>query len=249
MDIVITMITVDRTPKGGKNYLGSTLCNLKRGGVFKCDCKFWLVDSGCPNDNWPFSEVPDGVVFDYDCNIESRCANLNVAQALEIGIRSGKKWILFLEDDIDVISDFVESVSLWIECHSISDINIYPLGASYDQVDYAFKEGKTSIKYRAKDFYGTQAVVFRADAVGSLIKRLRDNPYEMNREGTCYDLIIGKWAVENSKFDYFITPVPSFIQHTGRSSVINPRYQTHMFNSFPGHNWSYSKIMEGVIKL
>jgi hypothetical protein len=249
-DICIVLITTNRRPKGSINYLYKTMKNLKRGGVFNTDCEFHIVDSGTNSEDtdFPFSHIPTNCFIkssQVDIPMKFRCANLNVARALEIGL--SKKWILFLEDDIDVIKDFVESVALWIEHHENKDIAIYPLAASYQSVIDAAKKGETSINYPHNNFYGTQGMLFRSKDIQGLIDYLREDPYRKNVDGTAWDLIISEWSNKTSPVKHFITPVPSFVQHDGRSSIVNPRCKTHIFSSFPGNNWSYYEEKKGVI--
>ena len=156
--------------------------------------------------------------------------------------------MLFLEDDIDVIDGFFDSVGQWIDEHAISDCHIYPLGANYSSVSSLALKGETVWSYPIPLYYGTQGfVIHREDAI-SLADYLDEDPYRVNSRGTEWDLAIGRWHKENwPELTHFLTPCPSFVQHIGRDSIVDPRPQTHIFPSWPGPEWTYGDMNPGEV--
>jgi hypothetical protein len=242
-DVTAVMVTVDRTPN--KNYLMETLANLRGSGMSTSTRLKWfiLVDSG-PGNKWAKAGIR---MLPHKCcyvegTDERRCANMNVAAALRAGARSRAKWVLFLEDDIDVCDNFFDSVGAWLDDHERPTRMVYPLGAAYPQVDACQKDGRTSWEYPIGKFYGTQAVALRAEHADDCARYLEEHCYDRESDGTAYDLLISDWARDRwPNINYFLTPTPSMVQHIGRSSVIRPREHTHVFGSWPGRSWSYTR--------
>lgn len=238
------MVTVDRSP--GENYLGSTLARLDCSSIDALRDpldELIIADSGVSE---RISTIAHQVLD--DCwqgdLIQHRpavCANLNVALALEYGAETGADFVLFLEDDIDVIDDFFGSVSRWLEDHITSVPVIYPLGANYGEVEESFQRGETWWGYPVSKFYGTQAFLIRSRDVESCVKYIRDHCYDLHADGTGYDHLIRDWMISNGVM-YMPTPAPSFVQHIGIHSAIKRRDKIHTFPSFPGREWSYKGI-------
>lgn len=238
-DIAAVMVTVDRTPK--PNYLAETLENLARSGA-KPPRPLVIADSGTDN-GWSYPDIRrtwgSWVHLD-QTDGEFLCANLNVARALRLGAKSGAPWVLFLEDDIDVVADFFDSVGAWLDDHAREDRHLYAFGANYAQVGDLAARGIHAWDYPIEDFYGTQAIAVRAEDAPSLADYLEEHCFDLTPEGTRYDHLMRGWAKERwPEIDHFLASCPSFVQHTGRSSVIDPREVVHVFPSWPGREWSY----------
>lgn len=244
-DIAVVLITVDRTP--AENYLAQTLTNLRRAKTWD-SVRFHsliLCDSG-GSDTWPeqaIRQVGVDKVIVYR-SPDKKTPNRNVADALRIGASIchnwEAKWVLFLEDDIDVCDHFIDSVGVWLDEHSRPNYHVFALGANYDRVTELAREGKTNWEYPIDGFYGTQAFAIRPDDAKSLSSWLEKNEFSKNVDGSAYDLIMHDWA--HSTFpnnQFFLASVPSFVQHIGTDSVIRPRAGIHTFPSWPGQNWRY----------
>jgi hypothetical protein len=250
-EIVVVMVTLDRFPQ--ENYLAETLQNLKRAGVWESENlhSFHMFDSGSFS-KWPDTVIDADMIHNKKIHIHRanlfRVANLNVAEALNFGASLNRKWVLFLEDDIDVCDKFIESVTLWLNENGLrEDRHIFAFGANYDSIDSAYALKKTTWDYGINLFYGTQAIAFRSRDAHNLSCYLKENVFSQNAEGTAYDLVMASWAKDVwPEIKYFLASVPSFVQHIGRESIINPRPKTHMFPSFPGHNWKYEGQKERV---
>jgi hypothetical protein len=241
-DIAVAMITMDRTPT--QNYLRETLLNLQRAGVFASDRlrSFDLLDSGSPGlAAFLCREVPAGV----DVRVQSakRSANRNAATALRTGAESGAKWVLFLEDDIDVCGSFLDGVGAWLDDVTSGDHGVYAvyaLGANYTFVADAAERGLHAVNYPVAAFYGTQAMVLRRDVAVDLASWLEAHEFDLNPDGIAYDLHMHQWAKARGIED-FLVAAPSFVQHIGRASIVQPRAETHTFPSWPGREWTYTR--------
>lgn len=227
----VVMITIDRSPK--PNFIGQTLAALDRSGVFQSLLldSFTIFDSGSASlkflpmiNGWPVLSA-------------KRCPVENTAAALRHGAESGSPWVLFLEDDIDVCGRFLESISMWLEDHA-EGYEVFPLGANYNTIIAMERLGKTSWRYAVEQFYGTLAVAMRAETAGQVADYLMQR--RGSTEGSPYDLYMADWARERG-ITYFLTPVPSFVQHTGVESVIRPGSIFHVYESWPGPDWSYKR--------
>lgn len=230
------MIAVDRSP--GDNYLGRTLDNLER----SIGCE---LDSLHVSDSFSSSYVSSLALRRKGCTyIEHEpgvVANLNIAEALEYGANTGAEFVLFLEDDIDFIGDFYNSVSRWLDDHVSSLPIIYPLGANYGEVRQGYNRGETYWNYPVPKFYGTQAFLVRSRDVASCCEYIRSHCYDLHEDGTGYDHLIRDWMLGNG-ITTIPTPCPSFVQHIGTSSIIKRRGSIHTFPSYPGHDYIYRGV-------
>jgi hypothetical protein len=251
-DIAVTMITVDRSLKGKRtNYLGETLRNLNRAGVFTSPRlrSFTICDSlGDPrlwcSEELVFAanriEAINGAVG----NAVGRFACENAGHALICGGLAGAKWVLFLEDDIDVCADFLGSVGRFLDKYGQGQrgerFRLFAFGAAYDQLKQQRQQGYDYWTYPVNAFYGTQAFALRAEDAVSLGRYISSNPmirgvYNPN----AYDLMFHDWAAVHHPGCEFLASAPSFVEHIGRESVCTGKEETHRFESWPGREWSY----------
>lgn len=206
MSMAVTMITINRFPR--ENYLHTTLDNLFRGGL---------------------SELQ---LF----NGYGLSPSANAARALRAGALAGQKWVLFLEDDIDVCADFIGSVERWLD-HCPEHRIIYSLGSTFHEVTRSDSDSHWC-DYPIDYFYGTQAFAVKSYGAFALAGWIESNPG--GRLLGEYDLMIADYARER-KVDNFIASCPSFVQHIGRDSIINPRESTHTFDTWLGREWSFGQ--------
>lgn len=237
MSIAVVLITVDREsmPIPGRNYLEQTLLNLSRAGVFRSPLvdSFTLVDSGSPSllhIHRALTSVDCGRRINVDA-MGKRSPTANAARALDLGSRSGSPYVLFLEDDIDVIDGFVESVGMWMDKHF--DTRVWALGANYNWIDAAVVCGEEACRYPLEQFYGTLGFVVRAVDAARIAAHWRRTPDRQE-----YDLMIAEWAREQGA-THFLTPAPSFVQHIGDQSTLRPGDVFHQYSSWPGPQWTY----------
>lgn len=239
-DITIVMVTIDRSPS--TNYLRDTLRNLQRSGVWKSPRlhSFHLCDSE-PKNQWSKLEASSYPITLHRPSFEQLLPSLNVARALSHGAESGAKWVLFIEDDVDVCDQFLESVGAWLDFHATPAFPVYSFGANYDAIATVAQGGGTYWRYPVKTFYGTQCFAINRGNAKSLSTYLEEHPLYQGINAGSYDLIMQDWALhEWPESRFFLAACPSFVQHLGRHSVINPRKNVHSFKSWPGRDWSFS---------
>ena len=245
-DIAAVMVTVDRSPQ--RNYLLTTLDNIRKSRKSSARLhSLTLFDS-----HTGFASR-HAIGLDGDLRVVQSarrlCGSMNVATALYMGAASSPdnvKWVLFLEDDIDVCADFFDGVGAWLDDYGDSEHLVYPLAAGYRWVDAAVKSGESAHVYPVRQFYGTQAFVMRIDDALNLSSYIADDPYRKNDEGVSWDLMMHDWATKHGA-SHFLTPCPSFVQHIGRESTVNPRPKTHQFASWPGREWSYRSVGKSAV--
>jgi glycosyltransferase involved in cell wall biosynthesis len=232
------MISMDRSPN--ENYLERTLDNLNKATHAQLDN---LIVSDSHNSAYVSILALRREGYKYVEHEPYMCANLNVADALEQGASTDAEFVLFLEDDIDFIGDFLNSVSRWLDDHVSSLPIIYPLGANYDQVQQGFRRNETYWSYPVTQLYGTQAFIIRSRDVPSCCEYLRAHCYDLHEDGTRYDHLIRDWMLSNG-VTHIPTPCPSFVQHIGTTSIIKRRSAIHTFPSFPGNEYVYKGVDE-----
>ena len=233
MSFAVVMITVDRVPR--RNFLAETLANLKRSGVFDSPLleSFSIVNSNFDTKDFIYEAIGDLPISVYSPIGGMRKATENGAMALAIGSESQADWVLFLEDDIDVIDKFLESTDLWLARHGRRSV-VFPLGANYADIAALYRLGADDAwTYELGMFYGTLAFALTPGHA----KAVSDYWYANRRDQT-YDLLMSRWAREQ-KVEHFVTPVPSFVQHIGRESAIRPGSPFIQYESWPGRRWRY----------
>ena len=239
-DLVITvvMITVDRSPS--PNYLGATLDNFDRGGVWRSSqvSEIHLLNSN-EDTKWlrAYRAQLDGRVIIHASVGRGLLPCENAGVALIAGAKSGSEWVLFCEDDIDVCDHFVDSVSRWLDRFVDPRYRVYSFGCAYPEAEGA----APAWEYQVKDFYGTQCFAIRPKDAVSLGEYLLTNPpVRGGAHPGKYDLMMHDW-MKNTHPDLhcFLASAPSFVQHLGEQSVIEPREKVHQFKSWRGQQWRY----------
>lgn len=239
-DISAVMVTVDREP--GVNYLGPTLENLKRSDLLTSTRleELFILDSG---PNWGGAFLADALAealsglethrVHSGSHLEKVCANINVSEALKQAAGAERPWVLFLEDDIDVCANFFDSVGAWLDKYAQEQYRVYPFGSSHSGP-------QDFVRVHCKQFYGTQCFAIRSSDAISLADYIEANCFTLTDNGTCYDLLMAKWVQKvYPPWQTFLAASPSFVQHVGKSSVIQPRKSVHQFASWPGREWSF----------
>lgn len=243
--IAVVMLTMDRTPR--KNYLAETLGNLKRAGFFesKVPHTFHLIDSGSPDPaefvGKAFGEnhIPGSKATLHTAPNGKRVANANATAALRTGAETGADWVLFIEDDIDVVDGFLDGVAAWLDKHAQEEYRLYSFGAAYTGVRVAHAEGREVWPYPIKAFYGTQAFAVRREDALDAADTL-DEIQKTWDTGQGYDLQLKLWAKQRyPEIEHFLASAPSFVQHTGVESALHYG-RFHTYASWPGPQWRYA---------
>ena len=161
--------------------------------------------------------------------------NMNGVTALRLAAKDKADWILFLEDDIDIIDDFIGSVERWITKFAHPEILVYPLCSFYPEISRSFhKDGVWQISTDL--YYGSQAILFRTQDALDYANWLAMRP----EVETQFDLNIVHWhANRRPKVTVFISPAPCFVDHIGKESLMGTWERTGSVQDFAGRQWSY----------
>lgn len=244
MKIAIAVKTMDRAPR--RNFLGATLANLARAGVFDSEHfhSLTLVDSGSPDFQafWNAevgaalpTKYRDKIARDLPDEGGRRTLHQNAARAIRVAARAGADLALVIEDDIDVVDGFLETVAAWFRDHEEPG-QMYVLGANYARVQYLAGLGRTRWEYPCDKFYGAQALLWRTETAAAVAEWLGEDPDFEGDRTRSHDLLLGKWGAEAGP-GHFVASVPSLVQHIGNESSIGN--EPFVFPSFPGHGYEY----------
>lgn len=235
MKIAIAIKTVDRSPE--PNYLGQTLRNLERAGVFESEHfhSLTIVDGGSVD---LAAYIMSESVSQMDAIVDhaERTLQQNARRAIKVAASTDADWCLVLEDDIDVCDDFLGSVARWLEEHASDEFPMYVFGANYQNVALEEALNETLWRYPIGYFYGAQALAWKREVAAELAEWLGPDPdYDGNRDRH-HDLLLRRWAEEKG-FEHFGGTVPAFVQHIGKSSTLGNVY--FQFGTWRGPNWRY----------
>lgn len=153
-----------------------------------------------------------------------RTASENFAEAMRVGASSGKEWVLFLEDDIEVCEDFIDGVIDWLMNHATDDRRVYSFSVPHQAMNACRTAAwDCPIEY----FCCTQAFALRAEDAASLHFWMKAHPTFTGPDGNtstgAYDLSMREWAKATwPDIDHFLASNPSLVQHVGDASVLTP---------------------------
>lgn len=172
--------------------------------------------------------------------------NENAAEAIHEALRSEPEWILFLEDDVEVIDDIYGSLWRWTERHYTDEVLFYPLGCFYpDLVREAEPAG--ALRLDLSLYYGSQAILMRSEEAWDFIDWLPGAPPIVAESGwiypheRCLDLHLAAWQRARDGAPYTIVPAPCFIDHLGERSLIDreERGETGRILAYAGRGYRY----------
>ena len=246
-DIALVISTCDRYP--ATNYFSKTWTNLTISGVFTSDrlhsvhiASDYRPDTG--RGPWPermFIDGLPGVAIDHA--EEPRYAQGNCATALLMGANSGAKWVLQIEDDIDVVDDFLGSVGRWLDRHGAEDRPLYAFSSDHSAIDRARERGEEFWEYAVSNFWGFQCFAVSAATARDLGQWYLDNPGYKHDDGRVdfysHDIGVQRWAAERGH-TMFRGSVPVFVQHLGEERAVPyPSPKRIYFPSWPGREWTF----------
>jgi hypothetical protein len=166
--------------------------------------------------------------------------NLNAHHAMRAAARDDADWVLHLEDDIDIIDDFLGSVDRWLTDFAEPRVLFYPLGCA---VRRAMREsraaGARAWPFPLKEFFGATAVAIRTDDV----RRFCDSygaDWMMRWNGL--DVNLRRWHERaEPRQSFVLTPVPPFIDHMGAVSTqsTDPSHFTGRYPAYEGRHIAY----------
>lgn len=257
----VVMISIDRDVDGKENYASTTLENFERAGAFSSDClaSFNILVGSSPS-QYDYIFCSDGQPWYPEPIYASRrllpCEN--AGHALIDGglsaLRSGSDFVLFLEDDLDFCSSFLESCAAWLSSRAedADRYRLFSFGCAYPQIVQLFEQQSLrpdlnilGWNYPVTAFYGTQCFAIRPQDALSLGTYLQSNPDVRGvKSPGAYDLMIHDWmrlTYPDPAYSHFLASVPSFVQHIGRQSICTGVEKPHIFPSWPGREWSFVK--------
>lgn len=163
--------------------------------------------------------------------------NRNGCNALRMAARDQADWIIFLEDDVDFINDFIGSVDRWLVSHMDAAVLAYPLSCFYSGAMDAFRSAGVW-EYPLEKYYGSQGIVMRTGDAVTFANWLERKPI-----GVSFDLHLSGWHREvHPDQKFLLTPSPCFLDHTGEFSSIGPPgswERVGRVESFGGRDYSY----------
>lgn len=278
MKIAVAIETKDRRLTGHQeNYLGRTLANLRRTGFFESPTLHSLhIVSGGEQPDFIEREVLPAIpdlfssrkVFYHDAPKDCT-RHQNAARAIRAASRTNADWVMKLEDDLDFISDFLDSTARWLADYGDAPVPMFALAATFDFVSKSrfvlgektifdgnsdtfprvrayVKDGHRFAYHPVNGWWGAQAVVWRQPLAAELAKWLGTDPFlddgKQEHRHRGHDLLLQHWG-NSLRAKSFGVAVPAFVQHIGRQSNLDQPEIGHMqpFFEFPwaGPHWVY----------
>jgi hypothetical protein len=242
MKIVIAMITINRAEfvddktRTGKNYINQTMESFERSGLWdsRTPFEFHLYDGG--SKDFSFIDPKWLSLFKVIHTVPNRILpRENAGRALIDAVEYTNDYVIFVEDDIAVCKGFLDSAARFIERYMTEDYRVVSFYTPYREVAQAAKQNYSFWQYPVVCFYGTQALAIRAcDAFSAGTHIANDTEYSPQS----YDLALKRWHTNNyPHLENFLSTVPSYVQHTGEDSALNPG-RFHACDSFLGEQWS-----------
>lgn len=164
----------------------------------------------------------------------NRLPNINTVHVWQQALLDNADWILFLEDDIDIIDDFLGSTDRWLADHARAHIQFYPLGCGVRGAMRRAKEQRArSFNWPIRAFYGATALALRPAFVRDFCETYAQHPdWMMNPYGLDENL---KRYIQRMYPDqpHICTPVPCFIDHRG-AQTSQTMANSHWTGSYTG---------------
>ena len=242
MQFSINIVTVDRTERGARNYLGQTLRSMAESGLFGRDnftLDIW--DSGSLNPAWIAVEARSA-----ECGMRSAnggfrperigvhiperrlTQNENFARALRggteprLGIGHNPDFVVLCEDDIEVSRRWLERMEAWLNLY-FEGHKMATFYTPYVEVEDVLRSSRTGSgteprlgawPYPVEKFYGACCFAVRPETALGLADTL-ERRAESAHEA---DLWMKKYFREGD----LVAAVPSLVQHIGDESGIQP---------------------------
>ena len=232
MQFSINIVTVDRSERGARNYLGQTLRSIAESGLFGRDnftLDIW--DSGSLNPAWiaVAARSAEGGMRSERIGVhipERRLTqNENFARALRGGAeRHGAghnpDFVVLCEDDIEVSGRWLERMEAWLNLY-FDGHKMATFYTPYVEVEEVLRSTGSGTEprlgawpYPVEKFYGACCFAVRPETARGLadtLERRAESAHEA-------DLWMKKYFREGD----IVAAVPSLAQHIGDESGIQP---------------------------
>ncbi len=174
--------------------------------------------------------------------VYGRGPNDNATHALQAAVRDGADYVIFLEDDIEIVDDFIGSIARWMADVYDPRVHVYPLGcAARRAARRCLNEGILTWRYPVKEFFGACGLVFPTTSAKAFCDVCVQHP-EWMMEWNGLDVNIKRWhqRIEPAQH-YLLTPFPCLIDHRGETSSLStdPAHFTGRYEGFIGTEWTY----------
>lgn len=171
--------------------------------------------------------------------------NMNGVGALRAAVADRADWVIFLEDDIDIIDDFIGSLNRWLALFWKPDIYFYPLGSFYASLtgpQHSVGMWEMPLDY----YYGSQAVVLSTRGAHDYAQYLdlhQGAPIGPSkwRFDQHFDMHLSEWQrLSGGNAEFTRTPAPCFVDHIGENSLMGTWERTGRILDFAGREWSFN---------
>lgn len=172
-----------------------------------------------------------------------RGPNDNAAHALRRAIDDATDYVIFLEDDIDIVDDFIPSVTRFMRDVVQGDRHFYPLGCAMRRaMRQSLQSGALTWAYPVREFYGACGLVFPRESARAFCDAYDQSPpWMMSWNGL--DVNLRNWHQRISPATHLVTPVPCLIDHLGQTSSLSsdPSHYTGRYPGFLGRHGTYPR--------
>lgn len=221
----IGIVSFDRSPTD--NYIVPTLDSLRQDFESELIDNITIYDSGSPKSHILKLEsyIQDFKKVKLSYPIDRLYIQENGSKCLLESAKSEVDWVMFIEDDIEVCSNFIKTVDSWLQKNAREDVYAYTMAAAYpENLKAAGLAGQDFWEYPIEAFYGIQCFLLRRDHARMFGEYLAQAP-----GGQYNDMHLKDWLASEGQ-RILLTPAPhSFIQHIGVVS----NYHKGRYHDFP----------------
>lgn len=147
--------------------------------------------------------------------------NANGCRALRMAAKDSARWVVAMEDDVDIIDDFIPSLVRWLIDFATPQQLFYPLSCFYPGAIAANTHQGAWLDYPISEFYGSQGFVMRTADALDFARWVPTLGLSFERD-VSLDLRLAEWHLLRSPIQHLRTPAPCFLDHIGEFSAIGP---------------------------
>lgn len=163
-----------------------------------------------------------------------RLPNANADHALGLAMQDQTDWIIFLEDDIDLVDGFITSVDNWMRSYETTRVHMYPMGCGVRRAYLRERDaGGRMWEWPLKDYFGATALVLRPTFALAFREEFRRQP-EWWTEPTGLDENLKQFHRRyEPTVSHIRTPIPCLVDHRGVVTT-QTTAAPHWTGSYPG---------------
>lgn len=171
-----------------------------------------------------------------------RGPNDNSDHALRQALTDETDYIIFLEDDVEIIDDLIGSIDRWMHDVRCETVHFYSIGCGVRRaMRHARSRGEATWRWPLKDYFGACGLVFPRASAHAFCDAYAARPTWM-REWNGLDENLKRWHRRHEPTQtYILTPTTCFIDHRGTisSHPTDDQHWTGQYESFAGTTWRY----------